>query len=235
MYSKIIFTFMAFGVCRLTAATSIIQYGDKDVLGTGAYSVDPVTGATLIGLQPNAVTLGAPAVIHSFPFSPSVGDYPGTDQIYTGSIQTAFGDGYSVSNQRVSGPQVITLDYSALLLSEQVKTFTLGIGADDFENLTWGQPFIARINGNQHLALTNTLNNLINQTGPYTQFFSIGIDPDILSPTKTLTLEIDNLGNGSDGWAIDFLTVGVEVIPEPSSIVLLLLGGLPLIRRHRNG
>ena len=41
---------------------------------------------------------------------------------------------------------------------------------------------------------------------------TIGIDPAVLQTNNILTLSIDEGGNGGDGWAIDFLTVGVTTI-----------------------
>ena len=105
---------------------------------------------------------------------------------------------------------MITLDYSSLVpAGTQIDTFTLGIGADDFQFPVWGQPFLAYINGTVDAALENTLNGLV-QTGPVVQFFSIGVDPASLNADNVLTLTIDEGGDGGDGWAVDFLTVGVQ-------------------------
>lgn len=222
------------------AQASVIQYGDADVLNnTGTYPIDPKTGATLDGLAPNAVTFGAPAVSHGFPFSPSGTDFPGTDQIYVGSVQTATHEGYSTSALRINGPQVLTLNYSSLVpAGSTVATLTLGIAADDFQQPVFGQPFTARINGVVNPALTALLNSL-DQSGPQVRFFTIGISPSALLPTNTLTLTIDQGGDGGDGWAVDFLTVGVTTrqvapVPEPSTLLLfgaLALGGLGYARR----
>jgi MprA protease rhombosortase-interaction domain-containing protein len=50
-------------------------------------------------------------------------------------------------------------------------------------------------------------------------------------------LAIDQGGNGGDGWAVDFLTVGVTTTPVPVPGALLLaasgLAGLFGRRRHR--
>ena len=35
---------------QASLADGVLTYGDKDVLGTGNYSQDPTTGATLLGL-----------------------------------------------------------------------------------------------------------------------------------------------------------------------------------------
>ncbi|PYL70635.1 MAG: hypothetical protein DMF26_21400 [Verrucomicrobia bacterium] len=195
---------------ELSLADGVIIFGDKDVLGTRNYPRDPTRGATLLGLQAGQVTFGAPATFHSYPFDPDPTDYPGTDQIYTGSNQTAFHDGYSGYANRARGPQVIVLDYSSLVpAGSQIDTFTLGIAADDFQFPLWRQPFKACINGTVDAALKSTLNSLL-QTGPYVQFFSIGLDPASLDASNVLTLTIDNGGDGGDGWAVDFLTVGVQ-------------------------
>ncbi len=77
------------------ASASFLVYGDMDRLGFGPYSSDPTVGATLQGLAPNAVTYGNLIQGNGYPFSPSPGDYPGTDQIYVGSSQTSTHDGYS--------------------------------------------------------------------------------------------------------------------------------------------
>ena len=147
---------------ELSLAHGVLTFGDKDVLGTGNYSQDPTTGATLLGLPAGQVTFGAPPTFHSFPFDPDPTDYPGTDQIFIGSNQTAFHDGYSVYAKSHTGPQVITLDYSSLIpAGSKVDTITLGIAADDFQFPVWGQPFIASINGSVNAALTETLNSLV--------------------------------------------------------------------------
>ena len=218
---------LVFGVASAQAA--VMTYGDKDVLnGTGTYPIDPVTGATLQGLAAGVITFGQPERNHGFPFSPSVGDYPGTDRIYVGSTQTGFHDGYSGSGSRINGPQVITLNYSSLIPAGDVlTTLTLGIAADDFQRPVFGQPFTASINGVTNVALTNLLNSL-DQTGPQVQFFTIGIAPSSLLPTNILTLSINQGGDGGDGWAIDFLTVGVtsQPVPEPATLAVFALASL---------
>src|SRR5271165_2064590 len=124
---------------------SVLTFGTEDCLGTGCYGTnDPTAGATLQGLAPNTVTLASMSFAHSYPFTPSAGDFPGTDQIYVGSVQTGAHDGYSDSSQRINGPDVLTLDYSSLIASGQTLTsLTLGIAADDFQFPAFGQPFTA--------------------------------------------------------------------------------------------
>jgi hypothetical protein len=78
------------------------------------------------------------------------------------------------------------------------------------------------INGVVNTALTNELNSL-NETGPVVHFFTIGISPSVLASNNVLTLSIDEGGDGGDGWAIDFLTIGVTptaAVPEPSAAML---------------
>src|SRR5262245_16543719 len=118
-----------------SALASTITYGDMDCLGTSCYGAnDPTAGATLPGLAPDAITLATNSFGHVFPFVPGAGEFAGTDQIYVGSTQTGAHDGYSVSAQRINGPQVLTLDYSSLIASGQtLATLTLGIAADDFQ------------------------------------------------------------------------------------------------------
>jgi hypothetical protein len=206
----------------------VITYGDQDGVGTFTYPQPPTTGATLEGLATDVITVSSVRVNnHSFPFSPEGDDFAGTDQIYVGSTQTGFHDGYSQFSGRINGPQVISLDYASLVpAGEIVETLTLGIAADDFQYLSFGQPYTAKINNQPVTALTNKLNS-IDQTGPDTQFFSIGIDPSILAESQVLELSIDQGGTGGDGWAIDFLTVGVTTaVPEPATFFLLSLGGL---------
>jgi hypothetical protein len=207
----------------------VIEYGNENVLGTGTYPSDPKAGATLQGLAPNAITDASLSLGHGFPFSPGPGDFPGTDQIFVGSNQTAQHEGYSQAAARLAGPQVVTLDYSSLVPAGQsVTSLTLGIASDDFQFPVFGQPFTASVNGTTDTALTNKLNSL-NETGPVVHFFTIGIDPSSLSPTNVLTLRINEGGDGGDGWATDFFTVGVTtssaaVTPEPASLTLLVIG-----------
>src|ERR1035438_6777168 len=97
----------------VTAAVSghagVLTFGTMDCLGQGCYGAsDPTAGANLQGLAPNAVTLASLSFAHAYPFSPSPGDFPGTDTIYVGSVQTGAHDGYSTYAGRVNGPQVLT-------------------------------------------------------------------------------------------------------------------------------
>jgi len=215
---------------------SYMIYGDQDLLGTGRYNSDPTEGATLEGLAPNEVTYSSVVVYHTWPFKPDSSDFPGTDQIYVGSEQTAKHDGYSMFDGRQFGPQVLVLDYSALVPSGyKVDTLTLGIAADDFQQPRFGNFFEVYVNGYNQPALTNVINSL-NQTGPQVQFFTVGVDPDFLIPDNKLFLIIDEGGDGADGWAIDYATIGVTTspVPIPPSALLLMGGiiGLLVIRRN---
>jgi PEP-CTERM motif len=210
------------------ASADVLEYGDENLLNTGTYPSDPKAGATLQGLAPGVVTLATDVFGHGFPFTPAAGAFPGTDQIYVGSVQTGAHDGYSVAGARINGPQILTMDYSSLVtVGQSVTTFTLGIATDDFQFPAFGQPFIASINGIVNTALTNTLNS-VDDGGPVERFLTIGIDPATLLGTNILTLTIDEGGDGGDGWAVDFLTVGVttSAVPEPASLVSLGLGSL---------
>src|SRR4051812_38092030 len=91
--------------CLVTTSSSAVEmYGDADALGTGAYGAsDPTAGATLQGLSSGTVTFASLVVGHTFPFSPGAGDFAGTDQIFVGSTQTAFHDGYSGAGSRMNG------------------------------------------------------------------------------------------------------------------------------------
>jgi hypothetical protein len=226
---------LVLAACAAMASVSVagVQvYGDKDVLGTGTYAYEPTTGATLEGLAAGVVTYATLITPHGFPFSPN-NDFAGTDQIYVGQVQTGYHDGYSQYGGRLNGPQVIVLDYSSLVAAGQsVETLTLGIAADDFQQPRFRQPYTATVNGYQIAELTTVLNNL-DQTHPKVQFFSIGIDPTILGDDHLLTLSINQGGNGGDGWAIDFLTVGVTTIPEPATLVLLA-AGMWCVRRRKH-
>jgi len=218
---SVTFLSLLLAACCSQSPAQVIMYGDADVLGTGTYSADPTALATLSGLGAGASTFGGPEVSHGFPFMPDVNDFAGTDQIFTSSAQSATGDGYSGFAGRLAGPQTLFLDYSSLVGTDQtIDTFTLGIAADDFQFSLFGQPFTASINGVANSGLTAVLNGLT-QTGPQVQFFTIGLDASTLDASHLLTLAIDQDGDGRDGWAIDFLTVGVTTVPEPSALALL--------------
>ena len=230
------------GACSLHA--SLITFGTENCLGTGCYGAsNPTAGATLQGLAPGLTTLATNNFGHSYPFTPGPGDFPGTDQIYVGSTQTGADDGYSGSAQRVNGPDVMTLNYSSLIAPGQsLETLTLGIAADDFQFPVFGNPFIVTLNGTVDPALTTELESL-DESGPVVQFFTIGLPVSLDNSSDTLTLSIDEGGNGGDGWAVDFLTLGATTItsatPEPSTMPLLALGlgGLAIAaarRRLRN-
>ena len=174
----------------------------------------------------NVATKASLITPHNYPFSPGPGDFPGTDQIYVGSVQTAFDDGYSHYAGRLHGPDVLTMNYSSLVPAGQtIATLTLGIAADDFQYPVWGNPFTAKLNGTTDVGLTDEINGL-NETGPKVRFFTIGISPSFLLSNNVLILSIDEGGTGGDGYAIDFLTIGVTLqsVPEPSSLILLCSG-----------
>ena len=217
-------------------ADGVQTYGTEDALGTGAYGTDdPTAGATKIGLAPNVSSLATKSYAHTFPFTPSPGDFPGTDQIYVGSVQTASDDGYSSSPDRISGPDVITMDYSSLVPADStIQTVTLGIAADNFEFPVFGQPFNITLNGASAPALTSLLESL-DQSGPIVQYVTLGISPSTLGPSNVLTLSIDEGGNGGDGWAVDFTTVGVTTtaVPEPATLSLVLLAAPAVLARRR--
>ena len=216
-----------------------IIFGDQDLFGFGYGGGDPLAGARLEEVEPDAVSFGSRDFGHLFPFIPEENDFLGTDQIYTGSNQTTVLDGYAAFPARINGPQIVNLDYSSLVgSSETITSLTLGIAASDFQFPTFGQPFSGLINGEEHSTLTATLNSL-NQTGPRTQFFTIGLDLSLLSANNILSLGIDGGGNGGDGWAVDFLTVGVATIPEPATyatfvIVIVSLFGVNRICNRRS-
>jgi hypothetical protein len=206
---------------------SYLEYGTENLLGTGSYPLGAKDGATLFGLAPGVVSNSYYYFGHAYPFSPAPGDFPGTDQIYVGSVQTASHDGYSTYSGRMNGPMVLTMDYSSLVPAGQsVKTLTLGLATDDFQFPVYGQPFTATVNGQVDTALTNELNSL-NETGPEEHFITIGISPSVLLPNKVLTVSINEGGDGGDGFAMDFVTVGVTTavsVPEPSTLALACLG-----------
>ena len=213
----------------------LITFGTEDCLGTGCYGTsDPTAGATLIGLAPNMITNASGYFPHSYPFTPSPGDFPGTDQIYVGSVQTGSHDGYSVAAQHINGPDVITMNYSSQVGADQsVVSLTLGIAADDFQFPDFGQPFIVTLNGGPDPALTAELESL-NESGPEVHFFTIGLDPALDNASHTLTLSIDEGGDGGDGWAVDFVTLGVQTTtaaatPEPATATLAAICMLGLL------
>jgi hypothetical protein len=242
LHSFGIFAALLFLGSAVALADGIDVYGDKDCLGFGCYTThDPTAGATMQGLAPGTISTATSSFGHGYPFSPGASDFAGTDQIYVGSSQTGSHDGYSTYAGRVHGPQVLTLNYANLVTGSSVTNLTLGIAADDFQNASFGQPYTATINGITDTALTAHLNAL-SETGPLVQFFTIGIPLSELSNSNVLTLSINEGGDGGDGWAVDFLTVGVNTaggtaVPEPSTIGVLgaaAVGAFCLVRRRRS-
>jgi hypothetical protein len=185
-------------------ASGIAIYGTENFFGQGyPAKANPYEGATLTGLAANASTVAISKFVAPTTFAPTTSDYPGTNQIYVGSDQTP-------GVNQVAGPQVFSLDYSALTkLSRPIKTFTLGIATDGFENPTTNIPYTVSINGVVNTALTSILNNL-NDADRVEQYVSIGIDPAQLLASKVLTISIDSPGNDVSGWAVNFLTVGIQ-------------------------
>ena len=236
-----------FSICILilTAIASsglagVLTFGDQDCLGQGCYGVsDPTSGATTQGLATGTITLSSTGFGHTFPFSPSA-DFAGTDQIFVGSTQTGAHDGYSAATERISGPAIFILDYSSLIaLGQTVTSITLGVAADDFQFPEVGNSFTASVNGTANAALATQLNTF-DQNGPIVQFFTIGLDPSIDLASHILTLSIDEGGDGGDGFAVDFLTVGITTAttaatPEPSTFALVAGGilGAALLRRRK--
>jgi len=232
---------VAAALCRSALADGVQEYGTENVLGTGTYASDPKAGTTLEGLAPGVSTASTLITPHGFPFAPAAGDYPGTDQIYVGSVQTGAHDGYSTSAERINGPDLISMDYSGLVgAGTSVSTLTLGIAFDDFQNAVFGQPFTLMINGQTDTALT-ALANSLNETTPVVQFYTIGISTSELNSSNMLDLSIDEGGDGGDGYAVDFLTIGVTTVPAsstplPASLAMGLVGMLgvgALVLRQR--
>jgi len=237
------------GSMALLAATAagaraeVMQYGDRNLLGTGSYPTDPTAGATLEGLAPGAVTVATNSYRHPFPFTPAPGAAPGTDQMYTMGAPSTTHDGYSVSKGVINGPQVMNINYGGLVAAGQnVGTLTLGLAADDFQQPLLHEPFVAKVNGLIDAALSKQLNSL-DLSSPAVQFFSVGIDPALLNASKVLSVDIERAGPASDGWAVDFATVGVtlapQAVPEPTTLSVLILGfaglGVRAWRRRRQG
>ncbi|MGC1310260.1 MAG: hypothetical protein WA885_23780 [Phormidesmis sp.] len=236
-----------------TLGANVKFFGDQDLFGRAngpnkdVYPADPTAGAALVGLQAGDVSFANQSFNHGFPFVPEADDFPGTDQIYRGEAKSgSLKDGYF--NKGINGPQLLDLDYSDLVSSSAIKTFTLGIAADDFQFPTFGNAYTASLNGQDAPALAAILNsfNLTGPGGPRTQFFSIGIDPSVLNASHRLALSINQVGGADgDGWAVDFLSIGIEAkmdepvaqdVPAPGVLPgLAVLGGTALFTRKRNG
>jgi len=232
---------IALGLATASAPADVIQFGDRDLLNTGSYADDPTAGATLQGLAPGAVTAATKTYAHPFPFTPDPGTFGGTDQMYTSGQNSRPRDGYSGSAGTVNGPQVLTMDYNSVVpAGQRVETLTLGIAADDFQQPRFKLPYVAKVNQVVNAALTNQLNAMDLGT-PEVRFFSVGIDPAVLAPSNVLDLSIERAGPGSDGWAVDFTTIGVtttaQTVPEPTTLGVMVLGavaiGLRTYRRRR--
>ena len=236
----------------LPAQAQVMEYGNENQEGAGPYAAgfDPKAGATLSGLIAGQVTMGAQSSGHDefFPDAPA-GDFAGTDTIHVGSTFTTLAhDGYAgqylytaTPGHVVKGPDTFALDYSSLLpAGNTLQTLTLGIEADDFQHGKYDQPFMATLNGVESTEIESVLNSVV-LTDPSSQFFTFGIDPALLNSSKVLNLSIDEGGDGGDGYAVDFLTVGVTSAPIPEAsttisfglLLALGAGGMVLVARKR--
>ena len=239
-----------------TIAPGVLEYGTENQEGAGPYSggfnpvgFDPKAGATLSGLSAGQITSGAKSGGHDefFPNAPA-GDFAGTDTIHVGSTFAGQAhDGYSDQyltdpGHVVKGPDTFALNYSSLLPAGQIaQTVTLGIELDDFQYGKYNQPFTATIDGVESKQIESVLNS-VDLTDPAGQFYTFGLDPALLGSSGVLNLSIDEGGDGGDGYAVDFLTLGVTpaAVPEASTTIsfgLLLalgLGGMALARKRRS-
>ena len=241
-------------------APGVLEYGNENQEGAGPYSggfnpvgFSPKAGATLSGLSAGQITSGAQSSGHSefFPDAPA-GDFAGTDTIHVGSTFTNQAhDGYAGQylypqvpgdTHVVKGPDTFSLNYASLVPAGQaLQTLTLGIELDDFQFAKFGDPYIATINGAESTQLESVMNQVV-LTDPSSQFYTFGINPSLLNSSGVLNLSIDEGGDGGDGYAVDFLTVGVTTnaapaaVPEASTTVsfglLLALGGVIAVRKR---
>jgi len=203
----------------LPAAAKILVFGDKDLFGSQyPNGVDPTTGAQLSGLQPGQVSTATQTYDYNDNFTPNFGDlggqtdYPGTDQLYVASNTTP------QMNQIQRGPQVISMDYSSQVPPGQaVSGLTLGMSITGFDAQETQQTYSVWINNQIDVPLSRYINSV--ELGAHaTQFFAIGVDPQLLLPNNTLTLKIDSTGSQNPlAWAIDFLTIGVTTSPAPAA------------------
>src|SRR3954451_9211963 len=105
-------TMMVMAILPLLAMdvrAGVMEYGDRDLLGTGTYPTDPTAGATLQGLAPGAITVASGSFRHVFPFTPSSTYFPGTDRIYANGAATPQHDGYTGTTVTADGPQVLSM------------------------------------------------------------------------------------------------------------------------------
>ncbi|MBL8217152.1 MAG: hypothetical protein JNK87_40905 [Bryobacterales bacterium] len=224
-------------VTQSSTAAVTLTYGDQDCLGYACYgTADPKAGTALTGLAPNQINSANNSYLHSNQFPRTqAGDYSNTDQIFIESTtRVPPADGYSNDPTRRAGPMTFGLDYSSLVPPGRAPvTLTLGMALDDFQFPRWGRAFTAAVNGAPHAALTAHLNAVgTDLTGPRVRFFTIGIDPAILRQDNILNISI-NGGGGSDGFAVDFLTIGVTTeatvctapVLSPTAASFLSAGG----------
>lgn len=201
---------------------NVVVFGDLDRVGNGTYLTSPWDTAALFGLTAGQTSAG-PVFPAAGPTPPNQADFQRTDRVLkgTGSAQ----DGYAnAMNNPLSGAHTFTLDYTAALQGgTAVDTLTIGVMLIDVQPSASAQ-YTLNVNGSAS-AFTNITGvvNGLDQAGQAGQFLSFGVPLDVLAlnpSANTLNFTIDQ-GVGGDGFAVDFLTVGVTPVPEPAGLLLV--------------
>jgi hypothetical protein len=115
---------------------------------------------------------------------------------------------------------------------EETKT---GINGGDFAPNH--QPTVRLLDSSQSTIDSETQDawavNGNNQVAAWTGVFTF-VSDDTLAANTNYFIEIEMTGSSGNNVGIDSLAINGELVPEPSSLALLALGGLAMARRRRS-
>jgi outer membrane protein OmpA-like peptidoglycan-associated protein len=195
-------------------ADLVVRVGAINNLGFGwPEGFDPFTGRS------------TPA--HRYPWNPPQDAPAGLKRITLGSgvstqdIASRPGDGYShTTNRRDTQPQPITVNIGKL--PDNIDNVLFQFFLDDFQAPVFGSHFQVSVNDTRIPAFEEAVNSL-DQTGPIGKLVSLRLLPEYYDLLRSGTIKIvfdDPLTHAPDGFAVDFVSILVNVHHLPYQVAL---------------